>query len=514
MDFVDTTASSFSSSQDAQLLLRNVTLLSQSEACGLLFGQDLLIAGPRIQAVGPTGTLLPQPGAALTSKDCDGLLLLPGLINAHTHSPENVLKATSPSLPLELWLVPLFAGMEEWTPRLVYLSALLGAMEMLKAGTTAVLDHLWTPDGVAYPYLDAAMQAYYDVGIRAAVAPSIEDQDLVQEAALARGLSWPEHPFIDRFAAWPPVEEQLEHLERFFASWHLADRGRLRGLAAPSGIHWCSPALLDACLAIAERHQTGIHLHAVETELQAHVIREALGQGGIAALQARGYLRAGTSLAHTIWLEEGDLERLAGSGATVVHNPVSNLRLGSGRFPFVEARRQGVSVALGSDGSASNDTQNMFGVLKLTGLLHNCPQTPYQSWPGPVDILEAATLGGAAALGLGNELGRVAPGQLADLALYDLKTSAFLPLRDPYLHLIYCETGTSVKTVIVNGRIVVEDGRICRVDEEEVRKEIRERCATVWPGWPAQRDRIARTAEVQATFEALWRLLLRGEKKI
>src|SRR5579883_2538681 len=126
MDFVVDSASLFSASLDAQMLLRDVTLLSPSEPCGLLFGQDLLIAGPRIQAIGPTGSLTPRPDLPLTSKDCHGLLLLPGLINAHTHSPENVLKATSPSLPLELWLVPLFAGLEEWTPRLVYLSALLG----------------------------------------------------------------------------------------------------------------------------------------------------------------------------------------------------------------------------------------------------------------------------------------------------------------------------------------------------------------------------------------------------
>jgi 5-methylthioadenosine/S-adenosylhomocysteine deaminase len=114
--------------------------------------------------------------------------------------------------------LPLFAGVEEWTPRLVYLSALLGTVEMLKSGTTAVLDHLWTPQGVASPYLDAAMQAYYDVGIRAAVAPAIEDQDLVQDAALAHGLSFPVHPFIDRFAA-DEVALREEILERCATVW-------------------------------------------------------------------------------------------------------------------------------------------------------------------------------------------------------------------------------------------------------------------------------------------------------
>lgn len=242
--------------------------------------------------------------------------------------------------------------------------------------------------------------------------------------------------------------------------------------------------------------------------------KETSGSCTFAYLETLGYLRPGTSLAHTIWLETGDLARLAGSGATVVHNPVSNLRLGSGRFPFMEARQMGVSVALGSDGSASNDHQNMFEVLKLTGLLHNNTETSYQRWPGPGEILQAATHGGAEALGLAQELGRIAPGQLADLILLDLKSAAFLPLRDPYLHLVYCETGTSVTTVLVDGKMVVERGAVCSINEEELRQELRERCATIWPGFPALRDRVAHTEEVQATFEALRQLLLRGQQAL
>jgi 5-methylthioadenosine/S-adenosylhomocysteine deaminase len=207
-------------------------------------------------------------------------------------------------------------------------------------------------------------------------------------------------------------------------------------------------------------------------------------------------------------LEEGDLDLLAASGATVVHNPVSNLRLGSGRFPFSEARRQGVSVALGSDGSASNDMQNMFGVLKLTGLLHNTPDTDYQQWPTSAAILDAAVHGGASALGLGHDLGRIAPGQLADLVLLDLHTQAFLPLRDPFLHLVYCETGTSVSTVIVDGQVRVSEGRVLSLDEAALRQEILARCSTIWPGFSALRDRVAHTHEVQATFSALHKLLV------
>ena len=157
--------------------------------------------------------------------------------------------------------------------------------------------------------------------------------------------------------------------------------------------------------------------------------------------------------------------------------------------------------------------QNMFGILKLTGLLHNTPGSDYRQWPGPVEILEAATQGGAAALGIAHELGRIAPGQLADLVLLNLRTSAFLPLRDPHLHLVYCETGNSVATVIVDGKIRVADGVMSSVDEEALRQEILAHCATIWPGFPALRDRVAHTSEVQETFTALSRLLL-GEKAL
>lgn len=491
------------------ILIRGCALLSPTETGKLLREQDILIVGQHIAAVGASGTLNLNPLRIERIIEGKGRVVIPGLINAHTHSLENMLKASSPSLPLELWLVPLFSGAEHWSPRLVYLSSLLGAVEMLKTGTTAVLDHLWTVEGVSWDYVQATMQAYSDVGIRAAVAPSIEDQDLVLEAGRERGLAFPHHPFVDRFDAWPSIEEQVETLERLMATWHNFDNGRIRCLPGPSGIHWCSQHLLQACRELAERYQTGMHLHAVETELQATIIREKLGQGGIRYLDQVGMLSKGTSLAHAIWLDPGDLELLAQSNTTIVHNPVSNLRLGSGRFPLNDALSQGVTVALGSDGSASNDTQNMFGVLKLAGLMHNQPDYDYRSWPQPTELLDAMTHGGAAALGMADELGQIAPGQLADLVLLDLETLAFFPLRDPYLHIVYCENGASVDMVIINGKIVVEGGTVTNVDEQELRREIREHCQTTFPTFATHLDSTMNTREVLSTLDTLRNIVLK-----
>lgn len=494
--------------QAKHLLIQHCNLLTPDEPGQLLRDQDILITGQRITAVGPTGSLEYNPLRVEHVIEGTGRVAMPGLVNAHTHSLENLLKASSPSLPLELWLVPLFAEALEWSPRFVYLSSLLGAIEMLKTGTTAVLDHLWTMAGVKTEYLDATMRAYRDAGIRAAVAPSIEDQDLVLEAGIKRGMVFPSHPFTDRFTNWPTLDEQLATLEGFIDTWHNTAGGRIRCLTGPSGIHWCSERLLQSCLALAQRYQTGIHLHAVETELQAAVIHEQLGQGGIAYLNHMGLLKPGTSLAHAIWLEDGDLDLLARTGTTVVHNPVSNLRLGSGHFPLVEALEHGVTVALGSDGSASNDTQNMFGVLKLTGLMHNHPDLDYRRWPQATGILAAATQGGATALSMQADIGKIAVGQLADLVLLDMENSAFFPLHTPYLHLVYCEQGTSVDTVIVDGEVVIAQGAATTVDEQALRHEIRDHCNGAWPGFSENIEQIANTREMLDTLDTLRRQIL------
>lgn len=503
--------SSTSINELPHILVQGCNVLAPTQPGHLLMDQDILVVGERIQEVGPSGSLCYNPLRLDRVISGKGRLVIPGMINAHTHSLENMLKATSPSLPLELWLVPLFGNTFEWTPRMAYLSAALGALEMLKSGTTAVLDHLWTPSGVSEPFLDAVMQAYEDIGIRAAVAPSIEDQDLVLDYGLQRGLHFPEHPFTDRFELWPPIEEQLETLEQFIVRWHQSSSGRLSCLVGPSGIHWCSQMLLEHCNLLAERYETGMHIHAVETALQAQVIREYLGQDGIAYLADQYVMRPGTSLAHAIWLAPGDLEHIACSGATLVHNPVSNLRLGSGRFPLKRALDLGVSVALGCDGSASNDNQNMFSVLKLAGLLHNYPRLDYKKWPGAAAIFSASTTGGAAALGLASELGEIAPGQLADLVMLDLGSTAFLPLRDPYLHLVYCEPGSAVDTVIVHGETVVEHGKLTQLDETALIQEIRELCQK---DWRTQTPAIAEnTHTVMSQIDTLRHMVLHFENK-
>jgi len=484
------------------LLIRGGVILAPHIPSGLL-AQDIVICEQRIHALGAPGTLsLPHiPHREIAAEGC---LVLPGFVNAHTHSPENLLKATMPSLPVEMWGIPFYGDFLPWTPQMTYLSVLWGAREMLKTGTTAVLDHLWTVDGVSREHLHAAMRAYRDSGLRATVAPFIEDQDLLLQAARQHGLPLPSHPFTERFEQWSSLDEQVSILEEMLSTWHGSAAGRLQCMPGPVGIQWCSPALMQRCLTLMDHYHTGLHLHAVETQLQARTLQEQVGMGGISYLQRQGALGTRTSLAHAIWLEEGDLALLAQTQTTIVHNPISNCRLGSGRFALRDALQHGVPVALGSDGSASNDTQNMFTVMKMTGLLHNQAQEAYQRWPQAAEIVTMATLGGATALGQAHELGQIAPGYLADLVLLNLDTQPFLPLRDPLLHLVYGEVSSAVTTVIVDGQVIVEDGKIVTIDEEALQQEIRAISSTLWPGYQAYLDSLPTTRDVMQLFEQLY----------
>jgi cytosine/adenosine deaminase-related metal-dependent hydrolase len=173
-------------------------------------------------------------------------------------------------------------------------------------------------------------------------------------------------------------------------------------------------------------------------------------------------------------VDEDDLDLIASSGAVIVHNPVSNLRLGSGIMPFRAARDRGIPIALGVDEAICNDAVDMWSVVRTAGLVHNIGGAHSAQWPSAAEVLDCLWRGGAAAMQQADELGEVAEGRLADLALLDLHSLAFTPLNDVRGQLVYCEKGASVVLVMVDGRVVVEAGRVTTVDEQQLLGELRE----------------------------------------
>ncbi|MBS1881545.1 MAG: amidohydrolase family protein [Actinobacteria bacterium] len=425
-------------------------------------GAGLVVQAGRIVAI---GTDHAPPG--LPRLDASGLLAVPGLVNAHTHSAENCLRGAGQRLPLEPWLMLMFGVGGEYDAHAHRVCALAGAAEMLRTGTTAVLDHLWmTPPNAGA--IDAAFEAYREAGIRAAVAPLMCDADTTPEFAAKLGVD------ISK-AGIPtlPSAELLAILGAAIERWDGVEDGRLRVFAGPGGVQWCSEEFLVGAAELAVSHSTGFHVHLVETKIQAELCRSRFGGSGLQALDRLGILGANVSLPHSVWIDEDDIATIADRGAIVVHNPAANTRLGSGRAPIPALMEAGATVALGADGSASSDNQVMWDEVKLAALIHN--DSSSDSWIDGAQALEMATTGGAAALGQrADGLGTLGPGAPADLALLDRRASGLAGALDLEGALAYSEGGNSVRHVFVAGRQVVRDGRCLTIDEQAVFGELAE----------------------------------------
>jgi 5-methylthioadenosine/S-adenosylhomocysteine deaminase len=254
-------------------------------------------------------------------------------------------------------------------------------------------------------------------------------------------------------------------LWRFARGWHGAAGGRIRVGVGPTLATVCSRELLEGCAELAEKQGLTIQTHLSETKGEAVTARAAFGVSFTAHLDEAGLLGPRTVLAHGVWIDEQESELIAARGSTVAHNPISNLKLGAGIAPVVEMRARGCNLALGTDGAASSDNLNLFGPLRLAAILPRALEPDYSCWPRAADVLRMATTGGARAAGLEGELGELRPGLLADLVLLDLGTSGWHPANDLAEQVVFCETGSSVRTVLVGGQAVVRDGRVATVDE-------------------------------------------------
>jgi cytosine/adenosine deaminase-related metal-dependent hydrolase len=458
-------------------LIEDCAVLDAAAPWGYRAGQYIVIEENRIATVAgarPEGVF---------ERILDGRrrLVIPGLINAHTHSPENYIRATDNRLPLEPWLVNLVWATGEFTERDHYLAAMLGVIEMLHSGTTGVLDHLTFAPVPNIEAVNGAMSAYRDSGIRAGVAPLFSNLSLDAADGQARGHGTADTVFAklhDRQGEDDSGDSIFEFLGEVFARWHGAENGRLRCWAGPGGVQWVSLDWMHRCQDFVRPHNAGVHIHLMETRVQDHVSRQAFGgKTAVARLAEEGLLGPHLSLPHSVWLTDQDVRRIAEAGAVPVHNPAANLRLGSGLAPIRKMLDAGTAVGLGADGSKSSDHQNMFAHMHLAALIHNLTFAEPERWVSTRETVGMATEGGAAALMLRGELGKVAPGYLADLTLLDLDRPSLTPLNDAFHHLAYTELGGAVHTVIIDGKIVLEAGKILTFDEAAILAEVREATA-------------------------------------
>ncbi|AXY41655.1 amidohydrolase [Halomonas sp. JS92-SW72] len=480
-----------------QLTLMGPRALTEDGAGVLPDPVDIVIESGEIRAVRPAGSA-PPVGEAI---DARHTLAVPGFINGHHHSHENFHKGRYDRLPLELWMnyvrpakpLPLTADD-------VYLRTLVGASQALLSGTTCIVDDFNASPVLDPEHVEAALAAYEDIGIRALLGPTLfdvpfhESVPFIREECCAETLAGlaPAH-------ATPP-DEYLRLVETLAATRHPREN-RVGVLLAPSAPQRCSDGFLRRVRELADATELPVIIHVQETRLQAASAWHERGKTLFQHLDELGFLAPGTSLIHAVWLTPDDIARIAASGASVQHNPNSNLKLGSGLMPMRALLDAGVNVSLGTDGCGSLESTDMLRVVANTALLHKLRGDDYRRWIGAEEALEAATLGGARALGLEDRLGRIAPGQRADLVLYRLDAPAFTPLNDPLRQLVFGESGIGIDSVFVEGERVVADGQLTRLDQREIARRIEQAMERLRP---AIGEAEQRTETLRPAYERIW----------
>ena len=445
---------------------------------------DILIIDDRIAAVEPeigvrvhAGTPFPPLGARRLDRiiDARDKLVIPGFFNAHYHSHDTLLKGAFETLPLEFWsLYALPPSYPRRSPEELRARTILGAVECLRGGITTVQDmdriHPFTPED-----LDVVLAAYDEVGIRCVFAPHFNDTPLIEGVPFWKEVIPEDHQW--RLSSGIPLftdgTDIAAHLEQVIGE----RRGRHPRITfglGPSVPERCSRALLEQLADLSARENLPVYTHVYESKGMAlHARAHATDYGGshIRYLEACGMLAPHVSLAHSVWLRDDEIDLIGTAGATLALNPVGNLKTKSGVAPIRAIMNAGINVGLGSDNCSCSDVQNMFQAMKLFATLgaidHPEPGPPYAK-----DAIRAATLGGAKPAFLGDELGELKPGRKADLSIIDLSDPSFVPLNSAARQLVFTEAGRGVETVIVDGRIIMSEGRVRTVDETALRRTI------------------------------------------
>lgn len=419
---------------------------------------DILIKGDTIAEIGRPG--LPAPDGA-TVIDASHRLMHPGLVNAHTHSPGNLGKGLG-----DLWSLELLLTASQWigsgrTLEDKYLSAQIGAAEMVLKGCTAAYDlaaefPLPTVEG-----LSAIARAYEDVGMRAVLAPMVADITFFDAIP---GL-------MDRLP--PALQKEVESFS--MAPWKATARQMKKALRGwsfdkvqmalgPTIPHHCSNEFLIACRDLAREYDVGLHSHVAESKVQVVAGYERYGMSLAAHMDRLGLVNEKFTVAHGVWLDAEDMKRLGDRGASVAHNPGSNMRLGNGLADMRGMLSADVNVGIGTDGANCSDNQNMYEAMRLASFGSKVQGPDWQRWITTSEVLRAATEGSARALGLHKQIGRIEPGFKADIVFLDLHHVNWIPLNDPVNAIVHTEDGNAVHSVMIGGRLVVENRKLLTVD--------------------------------------------------
>ena len=432
------------------LLIRRAHVLQVDPAgpVSVLRDHAIGIAGNRITAVEPSADI--DPARSHEVIEADGTVALPGLINTHAHVPMVIFRGLAEDVSLERWfndyMWPLENNLQEED---VYWGMLLGLVEMIEAGVTCVADH--------YFFMDQAAHAVEEAGTRAALGWAVFGNQ---------------------------GEAMLERTVDFVRRWQGAAGGRITTWLAPHAPYTCDPDFLRRAAHYARELEVGIHIHVSETAEQVRASLEQWGKTPIQVLDDAGVLERPTILAHAVGATVEDIQRLADRPAGVAHAPKTYLKLAMGSAPVQAFRRAGVPVGLATDGAVSNNTLDIWESMRLMALTQKQALASPEALP-LAEVLTIATRESARVVGLGDRIGALEPGYLADLILVDMSGAHVQPLHSVTASLVYATRASDVQTVIVDGKIVMRDRQLLTLNKAHIIEQVgrsMERLARRVPG--------------------------------
>jgi 5-methylthioadenosine/S-adenosylhomocysteine deaminase len=374
---------------------------------------------------------------------------MPGLINTHTHAPMVLYRGLADDRALMDWLQKYIFPAEAKTvnPAFVRAGTRLAALEMIRSGTTTYADMYYFEEEIARVTRAAGLRGVLGQTIIKFPAPDAKTP-----------------------------EEGLSRTERFIKEF--ASDDLIVPAVAPHAIYTLEAETLKSARELANRQHVPVILHLAETQDEVKIAAEQHQATPVGYLESLGFFGPGTLAAHTVHLTSQDIDILKKRGVGVSHNPESNMKLASGTAPVPALRRAGVPVGLGTDGAASNNDLDMFEAMRQAALLHKLQSGDPRTLPA-ADVLAMATREGAAALGMEKIIGSLEPGKRADLIVVSMNAARQTPMYDPLSHLVYTTRGDDVRTTIVNGKILMREGKVLTLNEPAVLAEARKLAAEV-----------------------------------
>lgn len=427
------------------ILIRNGFVLTQNKKRQKIKNGAILIKDDKIKAIGKTKDLERKyQGQVKKVIEAKNKVVMPGLINAHTHLAMTLLRGYADDLPLEQWwLKKIYPIESKFTKEDVYLGSLLGGLEMIKSGTTCFVDFYYFEDEVA--------KAAKILGIRANLGVGILDF---------------------KTFAFKNIAEVLKEAIKIIKKYKNDELIKIS--LAPHMLQTASLKTYKTCKKLTNKYGLLLQTHLAETEKEIKYCLKKYGESPAELLIKNKVLDENSLVAHACYLTDKEIKLLAKNKVKIAHCPISNMKLASGIMPLSKLLKAGAVVSLGTDGACSNNSLDMFEEMKVTALLHKFSNKN----PTAADaqtVLDMATINGAKALGMGNQIGSLEVDKKADLIILDFNQPHLMPVYNTISHLVYAAKGSDVETVIINGRIVMENRKILTVDEGKILTEIRQK---------------------------------------